>query len=134
VIVVDTNVIAYLLIQGAYSNQAAHLLRQDSMWIAPPLWRSELRSVLTQYFRGGHLDAPGMTKLMVQAEELMAGNEVDIDSTDVFELVAGSSCSAYDCEFVALAKRLNLPLYTSDKRVLEGFPEIATDLKTIPIG
>jgi len=120
-----------LLIQGEDSEQAARLLRRDSLWAAPPLWRSELRSVLAQYHRGGHLDLPGMRQLMAQAEELMAGSEFDVDSAAVLELVAGSACSADDCEFVALATRLRLPLHTSDRRVLGGFPGIAVDLSTI---
>jgi predicted nucleic acid-binding protein len=39
-----------------------------------------------------------------------------------------SDCSAYDCEFVALAKRLNSPLITADKKVLKAFPEFATTI------
>jgi predicted nucleic acid-binding protein len=44
-------------------------------------------------------------------------------------IVSKSDCSAYDCEFVALAKRLNLSLFTSDKRILKDFSDIAHSLR-----
>ena len=37
-------------------------------------------------------------------------------------------CSAYDCEFVALALDLKVPLVTSDKKVLKAFKGTAIAL------
>ena len=45
-IVVDTNVLAYLLIPGQYTESAERLLLDEPEWAAPLLWRSELRNVL----------------------------------------------------------------------------------------
>ncbi len=50
-IVVDTNVIAYLLLSPPYSKAAEELYCNDSKWAAPRLWRSEFRNVLTLYLR-----------------------------------------------------------------------------------
>ena len=50
-IVVDTNVIAYLFLKGEYNQNAEKLLKSDSDWSVPILWRSELRSILTLYLR-----------------------------------------------------------------------------------
>jgi len=49
-------------------------------------------------------------------------------SDDVLQLVRDSSCSAYDCEFVALAKKLSVPLVTEDKQILKDFPMISISL------
>jgi len=39
-------------------------------------------------------------------------------------------CSAYDCEFAApLARQLNLPLITQDKKRLKAFPSTAFSMK-----
>jgi predicted nucleic acid-binding protein len=38
---------------------------------------------------------------------------------------------AYDCEFVALAQYLNVPLVTADKKILREFPEVATSLDSL---
>ena len=48
-----------------------------------------------------------------------------VSSTAVLRLVADSTCSTYDCEFVALANHLNAPLITSDSRLLRDFPDRA---------
>jgi predicted nucleic acid-binding protein len=53
VIVVDTNVIAYLFIPCELTAGAESLFSRDPDWLAPLLWRSELRNVLaTQVCRG----------------------------------------------------------------------------------
>jgi predicted nucleic acid-binding protein len=43
-------------------------------------------------------------------------------------IVQRSGCSAYDCEFVALAQSLGIPLVTVDKHVLRQFPGVAIGL------
>ena len=54
-IVVDTNILAYLLLPGKRSAAARSLLKRDPEWAAPMLWRSELRQVLTTYLQRGDL-------------------------------------------------------------------------------
>jgi predicted nucleic acid-binding protein len=41
----------------------------------------------------------------------------------VLELVRDSNCTAYDCEFVALAMRLGVKLATMDAKILKAFPQ-----------
>ena len=54
-IVVDVNVLAYLLIPGKHTGSAERLLEADAHWAAPRLWRSELRNVLATYLRSNLL-------------------------------------------------------------------------------
>ncbi len=128
-IVVDTNVVAYLLLAGPQTEKAEALLLHDPEWAAPALWRSELRSVLSGYLRRGQLDREQVLRLQDQAEGLLQGSEVPVDSADVFRLVEASDCSAYDCEFVAAALALQTRLITSDRQLLRAFPEIASPLE-----
>ena len=51
--------------------------------------------------------------------------EHEVDSVAVMGLVAASSCSAYDCEFVALARQMDIPLVTEDSGLLRAFPDVA---------
>jgi len=51
VIVVDSNVIAYCWLNGPLTEAAQRVRTKDADWHAPVLWRSELRSILTGYFR-----------------------------------------------------------------------------------
>jgi predicted nucleic acid-binding protein len=121
-IVVDTNAIAYLLIPGQRSPQAKEMLKKDAEWLAPLLWRSEFSNVLALYLRQKHLELGQALRIMQEAELLMRGGEYKSNASQVLSLVATSTCSAYDCEFVALAQDLGLPLVTSDKKLLKEFP------------
>lgn len=66
--------------------------------------------------------------LQLEAESLLSGLEYEVDSRSVLELVRNSECSAYDCEFIALAEKLNTKLFTMDGKLLKAFPKIAFSL------
>lgn len=127
-IVVDTNVIAYLLIPGQHTAAARATLTRDPEWAAPVLWRSELRNVLALYLRKGELSLRQATSLQDAAEELLLGREHYVASSDVLALAKSSSRSAYDCEFVVTARHLNVKLVTSDRPLLASFPKDAVSL------
>jgi predicted nucleic acid-binding protein len=124
-IVVDTNIIAHLFLAGPHSAVAEQLLLKDHDWAAPLLWRSEFRNVLAGTIRRGHLTVAAAGEIMRGAEALLQRNEYAVTSDHVLRLVAESDCSAYDCELVALAEDLAVPLVTADSRILAGFPTIA---------
>lgn len=127
-IVVDTNVIGYLYLTSDRSSQAEQAFRKDPVWAAPLLWRSEFRNVLALYLRRGLLSLEDAHQIMDQALRLMRGMEYQVTSLRVLSLVASSSCSAYDCEFVALAQDLDVPLVTADRHILDQFPETSISL------
>lgn len=127
-IVVDTNVVAYLLLPGPQTQLAEALRRHDRQWAVPPLWRSEFRNVLTQHVRRDLLDLTAALALMHKAEGLLAAHEQPVASQQVLHLVTISSCSSYDCEFVAAAHQLEVPLITEDRAILKAFPTIAKPL------
>ncbi len=128
-IVVDTNIIGYLYLSSKRTEQAEQAFLKDSQWVAPLLWRSEFRSVLAQYVRRGILTVEEAQQVMDEAEALMLGQEYQVVSSDVLRLAARSGCTAYDCEYVALAQDLGVELVTVDREVLRGFPEIAVGLE-----
>ncbi len=121
-IVVDSNVLAYFFLPTPYSEQAEACFTKDTDWIAPTLWRSEFRNILAGYMRKALLSTDEAKSIMGMAEGLMNGHEFQTPSDKVIDLVSKSKCSAYDCEFVALAKDLGLKLVTADKEVLREFP------------
>ncbi|MEO6035535.1 MAG: type II toxin-antitoxin system VapC family toxin [Verrucomicrobiota bacterium] len=128
-IVVDTNVVAYLWISGALTEFAEKALKKDSAWAAPFLWRSEFRNVLAGYFRRKQMSLEAVVKSLEGAELIFKGQEYFVPSDRVMKFVAQSTCSAYDCEFVALADDLDLPLVTTDEKILREFPKITVHLK-----
>ena len=129
-IVVDTNVLAYLYLPGDHTAHAEALLQRHPEWAAPMLWRSEFRNILAGYIRRKTLTCEQAFNIQIEAENLLSGAEFEIDSRAVLELVRDSDCSAYDCEFIALAIKLKTRLVTMDGKLLRGFPARAVALNS----
>lgn len=89
-IVVDTNVSAYLLLPGPRTELAELLRRQHRQWAAPPLWRSEFRNVLTSKIRQDLLKLPEAIALMQRAERIMAAHEESMTSEHMLQLLSSS--------------------------------------------
>jgi predicted nucleic acid-binding protein len=99
------------------------------VWVALILWRSEFRNVLAAYLRRGALRLSDALEVMQEAETLFRDAEYSVESGQVLRLTAQSGCSAYDCELVALAQQLGVPLLTSDAEILKEFPQTAMSLE-----
>ena len=130
-IVVDTNIIAYLALPTRYTASAEKLLAIDPEWAAPVLWRSEFRNVLATYLRKSMLTIESALGIQIEMEDLMRGREYDTSSLEVLSLIGLCNCSAYDCEFIALAQSLESRLVTADVRLHRAFPDdsiLLTDL------
>jgi predicted nucleic acid-binding protein len=127
-IVVDTNVLAYLWLPGERTKAAERLLKKDPDWNAPILWRSEFRNVLAGCLRRGDVSLETALQIVEGVEGQMRGREFSVPSPQVLARVEESECSAYDCEFVVLADELGVSLVTSDARLLRSFPAVARAL------
>jgi predicted nucleic acid-binding protein len=127
-IVVDTNVLAYLLLPGPRTELAEAPRMRHRQWAAPPLWRSEFRSVLTTHLRQELLKLSDALALMQKAERIFSAHEAAVASEHVLQLVNTSRCSSYDCEFVAAAQQLGVSLITEDRAILTAFPDVAQSL------
>jgi predicted nucleic acid-binding protein len=128
VIAVDTNIICYRWMPSAQADAVDKVLAKDPDWIAPPLWRSEFRNVLAGALRRKLITLEVADQIANKAEWHFADREFAVSSHAVLKLVATSACSAYDCEFVALAEEQRVPLITLDRQILRDFPRIAISL------
>ena len=128
-IVVDTNILVYLWLPSPRNLDAYALVRIDPEWMAPLLWRSEFRNVATGYLRAGELSLHEIEAATFNAAECLAG-ERSVSDASVFRLASQSKCSAYDCEFVALAQLLGTKLVTEDRALLRAFPVVCESLSS----
>jgi len=124
-IVVDTNLLVYLLVPSGLTVRAEAVLGRDPQWVMPLLWRSEFRSALVGLVHQGSFTVDIARELAHQAESWMSGREYPVSTDTVLRLAAAAACSSYDCEFVAVAQDLGVPLVTADRQLLKAFPETA---------
>ena len=128
-IVADTNLVSYLLIEGELTNGARRVREFDADWRLPPLWRSEFLNVLASAVRAGVLDEQQAFSTWWVASDLFSGHEVEPDGDRVLTLALERRISAYDAQFVALAQDLEVPLVTGDLMIVERCPEIAISIE-----
>ncbi len=133
--VVDTNVIAYyLLATEPFADEVSAFWRRFTEVSAPASWEAELVNVLWQAVRAQVVD-------LAQAQHrLELARQLGITSTPVRDLwasalvlAAASGQPAYDTVFVELALRLQVPLVTFDRKLLDAFPQVARRPKDVAI-
>jgi predicted nucleic acid-binding protein len=125
--VVDTNVVAYLLLgTEGFVEEATTCFNTVSNPIAPAHWESELTNVVWMTVRSGILPpAEGPVRLSL-------ARRLGVESVNTATLCQGallrsvaSGVAVYDTLFVELAARTRCPLLTFDKAVIKAFPDIA---------
>jgi predicted nucleic acid-binding protein len=124
-IVTDTNLLVYLYVRGQGTAQAEAVLVQDPAWAAPCGGGPSSANTLIGLVRRRDIDLDDAVRMAHDAERRMGGAEFSVASQLVLQLAIRSRCSAYDCEFVALAQDLRVPFVTADRQVLAAFPSTA---------
>jgi predicted nucleic acid-binding protein len=127
-IVVDTNVMVYLLTGSGPGEEAARLLAGDPEWAAPPILLSELRNVMVGLVRRGRIEVIDAAAICNDAETILGERIASVPSEPVLETARSAGLSAYDAEFVVLARSLGVPLVTADGAILTGAPDVGVAL------
>ena len=127
-IVVDTNVMVHLLLGGEHGESAERLFERDPEWAAPVILTSELRNMLLGYVRRDDLTPDQANKMCDDAAEVLRGRTATVPSGHVLDIALEYDLSAYDAEFVALARTLGVPLFTLDRRILQNAGDVAMPL------
>jgi len=128
-IVADADVISYFWLDVERTAAARAARRRDEDWVAPPFWRSEFRNVLYQHMEHRGLALSGALRLAEHAEDDLEDRTYDVPTEAILRLVDDTGHSAYDCEYVALAQRLDVTLVTGDQQVVDHFPGTAVLLE-----
>ncbi len=133
-IVVDTNVVVALVVGGPYEAAADRLYERDSEWTAPPILKSELRNVLIGYVRRGDISREQAVALFDEASHVLGDRVIDAPHSDVIEVALNCGLTAYDAEFVVVARLLGVSLATADRAILRSAPDVAAPLSTFANG
>lgn len=127
-IVVDTTVMVYLLTGIGPGEKAARLLADDPEWTAPPILLSELQNVMVGLLRRRQIQAAEALGICEDARAVLGDRVASVPAGPVLEAAIQGKMSAYDAEFVVLARRLAVPLVTADRTILKGAPDVAVPL------
>ena len=127
-IVIDTNVMVYLLTGAGQGEDAARLLADDPEWAAPPILLSELRNVMVGLLRRGQLQDQDAGDICEDAQEVLGDRVASLPVPPMLDTAIRGKMSAYDAEFVVLARRLRVPLVTADQAIMEAAPDVAVSL------
>jgi len=125
VIVADTNLISYLLIEGERTEAARRVWKKDPAWVVPPLWRSEFLNVLATVYRVGVLSEGQALTAWQRAKGLFGSSEVEPEGEHVLQTAMTRGISAYDAQFVAVAEDLGVQLFSADMRLVERCADVA---------
>jgi predicted nucleic acid-binding protein len=125
VIVADTNLVAYLLIEGTQTALAKAVWEKDSQWMLPTIWRSEFLNVLTTSVRADVLTLQQAHNTWHVALTIFGRSEVEAQGEDVLDRAAERKLSAYDAQFAVAASDLDVSLVTLDRRLLAACADVA---------
>ncbi len=124
-IVADTNLVAYLLIEGERTEAARSVWERDPHWRLPPLWRSELLNLLATAVAAGKRSESQAFTAWQHASDLFRRSEVEPRAEDVLRVALRRRISAYDAHFVVVAEQLGCPLVTADRELLAACQDVA---------
>jgi len=129
-IVADTNLVAYLLIEGERTQAARLVWQKDPDWRLPPLWRSEFLNVLATSARAGVLSAKQAIRAWRAGIQLLGHCEQEPGGEPVLQTALQYGISAYDAQFVAVAVNLEIPLVTGDRKLCSACKGIAASIES----
>jgi predicted nucleic acid-binding protein len=126
-VVVDTNVLAYLLIEGDRTKQAQALFAKDSDWRSETFLLVEFSNVLTTYRRVRALSAQQAESLLAEAASRVR-ELLNIPNLHALRCAQRFAVSAYDARFLAVADILGVKLVTENAKLRAAAPALTRSI------
>ena len=127
-VLVDTNVLAYLFLDGPYTDDARRLFAADSDWRSDRYVLVELTNVLRMAMRVRDLPLADAVTTLHRSRDVIEQGLVDVPHEEALRTSASLGVSAYDARFLAAARALGVKLVTEDARLRRAAPELTQSL------
>ena len=127
-LVVDTNVVASLLLSGPFTEQATALYAHDPDWHSEAFLMIELANVLATQTRLRDLPLTDALALLGRGAALMSDGLVEVSHEAALSMAAQRAVSAYDARYLVVAERLRTCLVTEDAKLRRAAPELTCSL------
>ena len=126
-VIIDTNVLAYLLIEGDRTADAQALYARDPDWRSEGFLLVEFSNILATYLRAGSLERGAAEGLLASAEQILSGS-LNLPHVRALEIAAEFGVSAYDARFLGAARGLGTKLVTEDAKLRRAAPGLTQSL------
>jgi len=127
-IAVDSNILAYLLIDGARTSEARLLLERDPDWHSDAFALVELTNILATTIRVGQIDVSRATTALVEAQAVIDAGLHAVAHAEALTLANRFGVSAYDARYLGVALALGVPLVSEDRRLRTAAPNLTQSL------
>jgi len=127
VVVVDTNILAYLLIAGDHTKEAQTLFSRDPEWKSEAFLLIEFSNILATYQRSGAINHTQAEELLSDAETHIRGL-VNVPHLTALRFAHTYTVSAYDARFLATADAFSAKLVTQDTKLRAAAPGLTQSL------
>lgn len=128
-IVVDANIVIYLIFETSFTSLAREVYAKDPDWIVPDLWEAEVLNGLMNEVRAGHTNVEGAIRAATNAAALLSGKVRRCDRGNIMRTANENRLTAYDAYYVVLARALGSLLVTEDGLIKQRCPDVARSLK-----
>lgn len=118
---IDTNILAYLLIEGDRTPAAQALHARDPDWRSEGFIMVELSNILATYVRTQAMTHKQGLALLASAHALIP-SLTNLDHAQALETATEFAISAYDARFIALARQMRVKLVTEDIKLRAAVP------------
>ena len=127
-VVVDTNILASLLIEGPFSTAARSLLAADPDWHSEPFIIVELSNVLATQVRAKRIGLDAALIVLSQGAAAMDTRLHAVDHAAALAFAQRHSVSAYDARYLAVAHGLGQRLVSEDAALRRRAPDMTCSL------
>lgn len=129
-VLVDTNILAYLLIQGDRTAAAQALYERDPDWRSEAFIFVEFSNILATYVRSNLLTRDGGTDLLGEAQRRLSAL-VNVEHHHALDVATEFGISAYDARFISSARQMRTRLITEDARLRRAVPDWTSSLSDV---
>ena len=127
-VVVDTNIVAYLLIDGDQTAAARQLRTRDPDWRSEAFMLVEFTNVLASSIATRRMTMTLAENFLSRAAALFEARLGRMPHATVLASAARHRVSAYDARFLAMAEQLGTRLVTEDARLRAAAPALTQSL------
>lgn len=128
-VVVDTNIVVHVVLEGQATPDARTLLAADPDWRSEPFLLVEFTNVMATAVRSGRITMAAAESALTDAQRVIGAKMHAVPHANVLALAVKHRVSGYDARFLAVAEQLGAKLVTEDTKRRRAAPRLTQSLE-----